>query len=120
MKILFVISSIGIGGEQRVASILTDHFIKQGHIVDILTFKRNEKSFEFNSKINITCIKEKQGIFKNFNRVKEIRRFSRQGNYDIVIGFAVIPSILCSFANIGLKSPVVICERNDPASYSRK
>jgi len=53
VKILFVISTIGIGGEQRVASILTDLFIKRGILVDIATFKKNKKKYHINKNINI-------------------------------------------------------------------
>ncbi|MEH7214277.1 glycosyltransferase [Priestia megaterium] len=119
MKILFVISSTGIGGEQRVASILTDYFVKKGHLVDILTFKEGEKSFSFNNDIKIKCIENKKRMFNNLNRIIKIRKASKQGKYDIVIGFAIIPSVLCSLANIGLKSSVVVCERNDPSVYSK-
>ena len=35
----------------------------------------------------------------------------------MIIGFAVIPSILCSLASVGIRVPVVVCERNDPGVY---
>jgi len=119
MKILFVISSIGIGGEQRVASILTNYFIEKGSLVDIVAFEKNTKAFNFNEKININLVKNSKGITKNINRIVKIRQLIKNGNYDIVIGFAVIPSILCSIANIGLNTPVVVCERNDPDVYPK-
>ncbi|MCY9006776.1 glycosyltransferase [Peribacillus frigoritolerans] len=120
MRILFVISSTGIGGEQRVASILTNQFIEKKNSVDILTFEKSDKAFKFNSDINFISIKNSKGVFKNINRIRQIRKLIKKGDYDVIIGFAVIPSILCSLANIGLNFPVVVCERNDPDVYSKK
>lgn len=119
MNILFVISSISIGGEQRVASIITDQLISKGHSVDIATFQINKKSFEFNNKVKINCIGNSSGLPKNLTRIKDIRNLIKTNNYDVVIGFAIIPAILCSLASIGLKTPVVVCERNDPGIYKK-
>lgn len=117
MKILLVISSMGIGGEQRAASIITDYFIKAGNYVEIITFNsRNNKQIAFNEKINIEVSDKSK---KNLYRLNSIRQKIKQNKFDIVIGFAVIPSILCSLAAIGLNIPVVVCERNDPGVYSK-
>ncbi len=120
MRILFVISSTGIGGEQRVASILTNKFIEMGHSVDILTFRKVDKSFAFNEMIPIMEVNPKRYIPKNINRIIKIRSSIKRGDYNVIIGFAVIPSILCSLAGIGLDCPVVVCERNDPDIYPKK
>lgn len=116
MRILFVISSIGIGGEQRVASILTNSFINRGINVDIATFIKNDKSYKFNNEINFIEI-ENVNFGKIINRIINIRNIIKTSNYDIIIGFAIIPSVLCSIAAIGFRIPVVVCERNDPKVY---
>lgn len=119
MRILFVISSIGIGGEQRVASILTNYFIEKDNSVDIVTFKKDEKGFKYNEKIKVFLLNKGKGITKNLKRISKIRKLIKRGNYDVIIGFAVIPSIICSIANIGMDYPVIVCERNDPDIYPR-
>lgn len=118
MKILFVISSLQIGGEQRVASILTDEFVKRKNEVEILVLnKKEEKQFSYNSKIKISYANCDIKRMKNIARLKSIVRAMKTKKYDIVIAFATIPSILCSMAKILEKTPVIVCERNDPAIY---
>lgn len=118
MKILFVISSLQIGGEQRVASILTDGLIQSGHKVDMLVLnKKEEKQFEFHPFISVeyaNCDKKKT---KNIGRCKAVLSKATSGSYDVIIAFATIPSIICSMTSVIHRVPVVVCERNDPAVY---
>ena len=117
MKILFVISSLQVGGEQRVLSILSDQLVRKNHEVDICVLsKKVEKQFALNRNVHVNYLNI-NGVLKNFVRVVSIRKQARREKYDVVIGFAVIPSILCSFATIGV-APAVVCERNDPMIYS--
>lgn len=116
MRILLVISSLGIGGEQRAASNLTFHFVEQGHDVTVLTFDLGpeDKRIAFDKRIGIIV---KNNTKNNLYKLMCIRQLVK--GYDVVIGFAIIPSILSSFAAIGKKVPVVVCERNDPDVYPR-
>lgn len=117
MKILVVISSLQIGGEQRALNTLSDEFVKLGNNVDIYVLSpKVDKQFDFNPSINITY-HSNSGAFKNIDRVRDIRKTIKNNAYDVVIGFAVIPSILCSLAGYRTKVPVVVCERNDPMIY---
>lgn len=119
-NILLVISAWGIGGEQRAASILINEFISRGYSVDVVTFKIFEKSLKLNPKAKIKIIKDSNlsSILKNISRIKYIRSIIKKGNYNLVIGFAIIPSIIVSLANIGLKSKVIVTERSDPKVYN--
>lgn len=119
MRILFVISSLGIGGEQKVASILTREFIKKGHDVKIQVLsQKKEKQFEFDRQINIEyCKKEKGIIKKHLRRLKTIKKAVESFKPQAVIAFALYPSIYCSLLKGGIRVPVVISERNDPKIY---
>lgn len=65
MRILLVISSLGIGGEQRAASNLTFHFVEQGHDVTVLTFDLGpeDKRIAFDKRIGIIV----KNNTKNYN-----------------------------------------------------
>ena len=117
MQILLVISSMGIGGEQRAASIITDYLVKQGNHVTVLTFDASQKTkIPFNPSIPILVIdKSKSNIY----RLKSIRKEIYQKAYDVIVGFAVIPSVLCALSAIGSNIPVIVCERNDPDVYPK-
>lgn len=120
MKILLVISAWGVGGEQRAVSILVNEFIKKGYSVEILTFKILKKEIKLNRNVKLQMISENKTspLLKNIERIKEIRRRIKKNHYDVVVGFAIIPSILVSLASIGLESITVISERSDPKIYN--
>lgn len=118
MKILFVISSLQIGGEQRAASILTNGLIQTGHTVDMLVLNQKvEKQFEFNPSLSVEYADCDQKKTKNIARCKAVLSKAAAGSYDIMIAFATIPSIICSMTSVLHRVPVVVCERNDPAIY---
>ncbi|NUH86358.1 glycosyltransferase [Bacillus firmus] len=120
MKVLFVLSAWGIGGEQRAASNLINKLILRGHSVEMITFKMFNKTIVLNPNVKISTLEDdfKLPFLKNINRMLKIRKIIKSEKYDAVIGFAIIPSILCSLAGIGLKSIVVISERSDPRIYN--
>lgn len=119
MKLLFVISSLQVGGEQRVISILSEQFVIKGHKVDIYVLsKKGSKQFKLNENIRVNYSNSNES-FKNLRRLLKIRKQVKREKYDVIIGFAVIPSILCCFATIGV-APTVVCERNDPMIYSKQ
>lgn len=116
-KILFVISSLGIGGEQRVASVLTHEFVERGNSVDILVLdKKAEKELAFDERVNITYADVSQGSLKKVKKLFAVKHSLKKG-YDLIIGFALIPSVICPIAALGTKIPVIVCERNDPLVY---
>lgn len=120
MKLLIVASSLQIGGEQRVLSILTNSFVKKDIDVTIYSLTRKpEKQFVFNDRVRIIYNDNSDNGIKNFKRIKKIRKLITENEYDVVLGFAMIPSVLCSFAAFG-KCPVIVTERNDPRVYSNK
>ena len=120
MKVLIVVSSLQIGGEQRVVSILTDNFVKNGIDVTIFVLtKREEKQFSFNSKVKIIYGNTQELKYKNIRRIIILRDLIKKEKYSIVVGFAMIPSVLCSFAARGI-CPSIVTERNDPSIYPRK
>ena len=120
MKISILISTIGIGGEQRVSTILAKELIRKGHIVDLLAFNILENRIEIDPRVNIVSInKDKhKSILKNIYRIHDVRHHIKSAKCDVIIGFAIIPSILCSIAAICTRTRVIISERSDPSIYS--
>lgn len=120
MKILITVSSLQIGGEQRVVSILTDNFVRLG--IDVTVFvltNKQDKQFCFNPKVNIMYGNTQSLKFKNVRRIAMLRKLIKEEHYDVVVGFAMIPSVLCAFATRGI-CPSIVTERNDPGIYSCK
>lgn len=118
MKILITVSSLQIGGEQRVVSILTDNFVRSGMDVTVFVLaNKKDKQFCFNPKVTIIYGNTQNLKFKNIRRIIILRKLIKEGHFDIVVGFAMIPSVLCAFAARGI-CPSIVTERNDPSIYS--
>lgn len=62
MKIDFVISVFDNGGAERVMAILANHFVSQGHHVNLISFNKGD-AYEINPKIN--RVKLHSGKIKN-------------------------------------------------------
>ena len=120
MRILFVISSLRVGGEQQAATIITNQFIKLGHDVAILSLlPKAPKSFAFNGNIQVKFTDSDKSSNRHLKRMRSILDTSREYKPDVILAFAAIPSIYCSVLKRRLRVPVVITERNDPAAYSK-
>ena len=118
-NILFLISSIGGGGAERVACRLVSEFSKN-HKVYLMYFQPKEKTYEISP--NVTIIPFLSSKFKNdinYNskdpnqiRKQEIEKMRRKYKIDITISFLYSPNILN--VNSNGECIKILSERNDP------
>ena len=112
MKILFISSSMGYGGAERVISVITSELSRRGHEVGIYTTKPTTESvYPLDPSVKIYS-EEKLGSLTDV--VKKIRKFVFKYDPDIVVPFMTYQCIYTVFALAFTKYPVVVCERNDP------
>lgn len=119
MRILFVTSSLSGGGAERVISILANKFIEYEEIesVSLVSIIENKVDYFLSEQVNyMTCpeINNRNKIFRIFKRVTFLRKIIKKIQPDIIISFATQINIYALVSNIGLKSKVIISERNDP------
>lgn len=115
MKVLCVIDSLGSGGAQRQMVGLAKGFNAVGHEVSFLVY-HDEPFFEkelLDSSIHVYKILER----RYFLRVLKIRQFIRRGNFDSILSFLEVPSLICEISMLPCKKWLLIVgERNaDPA-----
>ena len=111
-KILFLISSIGGGGAERVACRLVSEFSKR-HKVYLMYFNKKEKEYLIgknvtkipfildNIKSNVpqTELERKEGTLnQRAIRINEIEKIRRIKNIDITISFLLLPNIYNAFS----------------------
>ena len=116
-KILFLISSIGGGGAERVACRLVSEFSKR-HKVYLMYFNKKEKEYPIGK--NVTKIpfildnkksscpqteSDRKGETLNQRtiRINEIEKIRRSKNIDITISFLLWPNIYNAFSEGGTK-----------------
>lgn len=121
MKISFFIGGMRRGGAERVISILANDYAGRGWDVDIVLLLQNAVEYDLDSRIRIVDITKKAGGYmKNAPRwLGGIRRYLKERKPDRVVSFVGRINALVLTASMGLKTPIVISERNDPKQDGR-
>lgn len=122
-KILFHLNCLEQGGAERVVSNLANQFAKEGDDVVVATEWQGENEFQLDNKVRRIHVglKErdegKNRISKVWIRIKYLRKCIRDEKPDIVIAFAHKANYRALTSTIGMKVPVVISIRTDPAGH---
>ncbi len=123
---VMIISDLGMGGAQRVLSLLATNWADQGYHVQVATFYGDERD-HFKLPENVTRVvmgdpgvsrNFVQGLIANLIRIYRVRRMLRASGTSVVISFVGMTNILTVLAGMGAPWKTVISERNDPARQS--
>lgn len=115
MKILFVITSLRLGGAERMVAELSPLIVKLGHQVDIFLFDGTDTPLlKVLEKENIKIFPAPKGALQMWNPLHlfKLRKLIRKGNYDIVHSHNSPAQILTSFVPKNTKTKLVTTEHN--------
>lgn len=123
-KIVFVLEHLYGGGAERVTNVLANELCtKSDYEVHILTYtKDGTKEYCSNPRVirhnlNETIVGGKR-LLRIAEKIHFLRATIREIHPDCVLSLAKPEtSILLSFAMLGLKIPLILSERNDPARF---
>ncbi len=126
MKIACIIHSLSGGGAERVMAALASHLARRGHQITLITF---DDAREDRHSIDPSVVRMPLGVMQGgqhgirkmlqiHHRHKAIRRAVKQSGPDVVLSFCDRTNIDVLLSTIGLRLPVVISERSDPAKQS--
>lgn len=119
MKICFVIDKLGVGGAERVMTVLANEMIKKGHSVFLIEASVETPSNFYFLDPCVTHINNlranKQGVFKKINF---LRKTFKTITPEIVVSFKYMVNFYTHVALFGLHIPHVMSERNNPYTYS--
>jgi glycosyltransferase involved in cell wall biosynthesis len=123
MHIVFIISSLGCGGAERVLCNMANHWAEVGHPVSIITLSEAENSaYELHSAIALLGLGRTgesrhilHGVYQNIGRVAKLKQAIKNIQPDIVISFMDRTNITVLIALLGLKIPIIITEHCDPS-----
>lgn len=123
MNILFLISSLGAGGAERVASTLCNAWVGRGNLVTLVpTFSGGGSSFYvLDERVELVYLAQLAGPTfgprkRYLRRIMGLRRLIRARRPDVVISFLPNVNVAAIVATAFTKVPVVISERRDPIS----
>lgn len=125
-RIVFLINDMSSGGAQRVVANVAEYWLGEQHDIFILTLASKDLDFyKLNSKIGRYSIEGESvssnkfvGLLNNFKLIFKIRRSIKIIQPDLVISFVAPMNILSVISLMGMKSKLIISERNDPLQQS--
>ncbi len=115
-KIVFVIGSLGIGGAERVISILANYFSKNGFDVSIILFyQHNRIDYFLEKEVRVMSVEASGNKLSRIkSRITSLRKIIISIKPDVVISFLTEINIYTIIATEKLHIPTIISERNDP------
>lgn len=117
MKILFLISSMGGGGAERVAALLANSWTKRGdHVTLMATFsERGECVYRLDEGVQLEFLSDHcEPTAGRIRRLLTMRRFIRRTRPDVIVSFLTNVNVAALLAGIGLAIPVIVSERTYP------
>ena len=113
MRVLFVISGLGMGGAERQIVLLSRELIRLGHHVSIYTLTRETPRIDELAATNVRVTVDQKRRRLDFRVVMRLRQHIQSWRPDIVHGFLYDGNLYARLASCGLRLPVLNSERSD-------
>lgn len=115
--IVFVITSMGRGGAERVISILSEDYAKRGFRVHIVMLWHSILEYPIHPDVNIIDLSnDKKHPLLNIPRLlRALRKKVKELRPVAVVSFIAQNNIISALALRGLKTRLIVSERNDPS-----
>jgi glycosyltransferase involved in cell wall biosynthesis len=121
-RLTLVISSLLGGGAERVLTILANGWANRGTQVTIVTLDDGVPFHPLDARVSLRPLSVAgvsnnlpSAIRNNLRRVRRLRRAIVESRPDAVVSFADVTNVLTLLATRGLRIPVAVSERSDPA-----
>ena len=112
----FVISSLRMGGAEKVASFLANHFVDSYNVILVLWSDEN-RFFEVDKRVKIIVLPAKmRGIFGNIERIFGLIKCFKNFRVDLAVSFIHQTNILTIIASKIARIPVIATEHSIYAS----
>ena len=121
MKIAFFIGHMGYGGAERVISLLANDYCRRGWDTQIVMLLSDDLAQKLEPGVKLVDLSLGGGSYlKRTPRwIQEIRGYLKREKPDRVVSFIGRINALVLTAALGLKTPIVVSERNDPRQDGR-
>jgi len=113
MRILFVISGLGLGGAERQVVMLSRQLVRRGHSACIYTLNRETRRLDELAGSGVEVVIDQKERRLDFSVVRRLRRHIRQWHPDVVHGFLYDGDVYSRLAGFGMRMPVLNSERSD-------
>jgi glycosyltransferase involved in cell wall biosynthesis len=123
MRIAFILPTFTAGGAERVASLLCNYWVEQGHDVTALTFEGadDERVYHLDDRVTLRGIDAlnrnrslASRVGTNLRRLVRLRAALKAFKPDAIVAFTTEANLVAIWSALGLGVPVVVSERNQP------
>ena len=121
--ILFLVSGMQGGGAERVASTLSNYWVKKEYKVTLMpTFSgRGDCIYHIDERVELQFLADrvrntKQSLPNRLYRFWVLRKLIREYNPDIIVSFLTHVNVAAILSAFGSKTPVIVSERVYPPS----
>lgn len=115
---MFVVTTLGGGGAERVVSVLSSELAKTSKVT-VLAYYKAEEEYDRSSDVNVVYMTKDGDSYDGMNyyhRLTNIRRIIKREDPDYVIPFLSQVCMQVTVALLGTKYKVIQTVRNDPAT----
>jgi glycosyltransferase involved in cell wall biosynthesis len=123
MKIVLLVSSLGAGGAERVASTLCNAWAARGDQVTLIpTFSGGGQPFyKVSDAVETIRLADvvgsaRKSLMSSLRRLFALRKLIADRRPDVIVSFLPNVNVAAILASARLRIPVIICERTDPSS----
>lgn len=115
-RITFVVANMSGGGTERVIANLSNEMVKRGYKITILLTAGSVVDYPLHEDITVSSLGNPTGgkIGKKLERIGKLRAYYKNNPDTTILSFGIETNIYAVIASLGLKSKIVISERNDP------
>ena len=123
MRIALIVPHFGTGGAERVASLLCNYWVDQGHSVSAITFEKPgaESSYPLDRRIFVRQTQTLNAssnlparLTTNVRRLFRIRAALTAFAPQVIVAFTTEANVVALWSALGLGIPVIVSERNQP------
>ena len=111
---LFFIGSMGAGGAERVISLLTKKLSQNpDNEIELIIYYDKTPFYELDDRVKVISLQKETGS-KNIVKNLMCLRSHFKKHDGVVLSFLAPFNILAMIAHAGLKTPIIVADRNDP------
>lgn len=118
-KLFITCCSLGIGGAERVLSILSTPFADEYNDVEILTWRNGPVLYNFDSRVKITSIKEQSKSNNILRQMLWFRQYVRKSRPNLILSFLAQFNMLTLTSLLLTDVKIVVAERIDPSKFKK-
>lgn len=120
LRLFFVITQLTNSGAQNVFHSVIKELKSRGHDIYTISTVATSDANDLNEKIYGIKRKKAKGPLSQLAVSIDLHKMIKKVKPDAVIAFAFNTNIKCLIAGLGMRTPVIICDRMDPRSTPYK